>query len=293
MSFLKATWWRPAAALAVLALSVLALSLSAAGTAHAGGAGAVTIDPASKDIAAGGEGVVSIKIDPPASGTSIWIVQVKYDPAVAQVKMNGQDPVCTNMPSPGQGIAQASGCDIKDTDADQMPDTAVAYGGWVQNDNGTPRGFTTEQVAATFTFVAVGASGSHTDLTTTVSSMLGPNGEVGTPAPSNGLINITASTGQTIAWGDGDCSGAVAPRDGQADLTVFLSKTPLTQTEPCPDLGATVTIGGVSYVWGDWDCNAAVAPRDGQAVLAFFLAKTALSQGTPCAAAIGTNVVVS
>ena len=88
MSFLKATWWRPATALAVLALAVLALSLTGTGTAHAGDPGAVTIDPAQKDIPVGGQGDVAIKIDPPAAGTSIWIVQVKYDPAVAASRLD-------------------------------------------------------------------------------------------------------------------------------------------------------------------------------------------------------------
>ena len=283
MSFLKATWWKPAATLTVLALAVLALSLSGAGSAQAGDGGAVTIDPAQKDIAAGGEGDVAIKIAPPASGTSIWIIQVKYDPAVAQVKMNGQDPVCTNMASPGQGIAQASGCDVKASgDHGVENDTAVAFGGWVQNDNGTPRGFTTEQTAAVFTFVAVGASGAHTDLTTTVTSLLGPNGEVGAPAPSNGGIDIITATGTSRVWGDGDCNTAIAPRDSQAGLKVFLSQTPLSQTEPCPDMGSNITFDGTAHIWGDWDCNTAIAPRDSQAGLKVFLSQTPLSQTEPC-----------
>jgi hypothetical protein len=284
MSFLKATWWRPATALAVLALAVLALSLSGSGTAQAGNGGTVSIDPADKDIAAGGEGDVSIMIDPPASGTSIWIVQVKYDPTVAQVKLNGQDPVCTPMASPGQGIAQAAGCDIKDTTGDQVADTLVAFGGWVQNDGGTPRGFTTQQTAATFTFVAVGSAGAHTDLETTVTSMLGPNGEVGSPAENDGGIDIIESTGTNRTWGDSDCNGSVAPRDGQAILNVFLGKAPISQTDPCPDVNSAISGTGFANAtkWGDFDCNGAVAPRDGQAILNAFLGKAPFSQTDPC-----------
>jgi hypothetical protein len=292
MSFLKATWWRPATALAVLALAVLALSLSGAGTARAGGSGSVTIDPADKDIAAGGEGTVSIIIDPPASGASIWIAEVKYNPTVAQVKMNGQDPVCSGMASPGQGIAMASSCDIKDTTGDQVADTAVAFGGWVENDNGTPRGFTTTQTAATFTFVAVGASGAHTDLEVTVTSLLGPNGEVGAPTTSDGGIDIITASGTSRLWGDADCTGALAPRDSQAGLKHFLSQADLTQTEPCPDLGSAVTVDGTGRVWGDWDCTGALAPRDSQADLKHFLSQTDLTQTEPCPD-LGTSVLVS
>jgi hypothetical protein len=284
MSFLKATWWRPASALLVLALAVLALSLSGTGTAQAGDPATVTIDPAQKDIGVGGEGDVAIKINPPASGTSIWIIQVKFDPAVAKVKLDAQqNPVCTPMGPPGQGIAQAAGCDIKASgDHGTEDDTAVAFGGWVQNDNGTPRGFTTEQTAATFTFVATGAAATFTDLTTTVTSMLGPNGEVATPTASNGRIDITAASGTNRVFGDGDCNGAIAPRDSQAGLKVFLSQTPLSQTPPCPALGSNVTFNGFAVVWGDWDCNGALAPRDSQADLKVFLSQTPLSQGVGC-----------
>jgi hypothetical protein len=98
-------------------------------------------------------------------------------------------------------------------------------------------------------------------------------------------------TPTTDVWGDPDCNGSVAPRDGQAILNHFLGKTELSQTPPCPAIGAPVTIDGMSYVWGDPDCNGSVAPRDGQAILNHFLGKTELSQTLPCPA-IGSTVTL-
>ena len=94
-----------------------------------------------------------------------------------------------------------------------------------------------------------------------------------------------------LKWGDSDCSGTVAPRDGQAILLHFLDQTELSQTQPCPSMGETVMIDGNVQHWGDFDCSGAVAPRDGQAVLFFFLNKTALSNTPPCPA-IGDAVDV-
>ena len=291
MSLFKATWWRPASALIVLTLAVAAFSAGGRGTALAGATdGSVTVMPADLMIGAGGSGQVSVEMTPAAAGTSVWIIQLAYNPAVAQVATDGSgNPVCTfiTVSSPFIG---AGGCDTKDANSDGTQDTLVILGAVLQNDNGTPRGLTTPQTLATFTFNAVGPVGAHSALTTTVTSFLGPNGEMPTPATSDGAIDITPGTSRI--WGDGDCSGAVAPRDGQADLNHFLGQTELSQTPPCPALGAIVTINGLSYTWGDFDCSGAVAPRDGQADLNHFLGQAELSQMQPCPA-VGDTVVVS
>ena len=104
-----------------------------------------------------------------------------------------------------------------------------------------------------------------------------------TPSPTPAAI--------TRIWGDLDCNGSVAPRDGQAILNHFLGNTELSQSQPCPAVGDTVTIDGVSHVWGDVDCGGSVAPRDGQAILNHFLSNTALSQTQPCPA-VGDGVAV-
>jgi hypothetical protein len=85
-----------------------------------------------------------------------------------------------------------------------------------------------------------------------------------------------------LKWGDSDCDGNVAPRDGQAILLHFLDKAELSQTQPCPSMSETVMIAGHVQHWGDFDCNGAVAPRDGHADLYNFLSKPALSQTQPC-----------
>jgi hypothetical protein len=295
MSFFKTTWWKPASALIVLTLAAAALSVGGRGTALAGTTdGSVTATPNPLPIGVGGSAQLSVGMTPAAAGTSIWIIQIAYDPAVAQVATDGSgNPVCTfiTVISPFVG---AGGCDTKAVSHGSTPDTLVIFGGVVQNDNGTAKGFTTPQTLATFTFnAAAGAAvGAHTALMTTVTSFLGPTGVTSTPATPDGAIDIVASTGTPRIWGDGDCNGAVAPRDGQAILNHFLGKAELSQTLPCPALGGPVTVSGVSHTWGDFDCNGAVAPRDGQAILNHFLGKTELSQTQPCPL-IGATVTVS
>ena len=115
----------------------------------------------------------------------------------------------------------------------------------------------------------------------------------GVSRPQGTACDIGAFESQpgSAIWGDGDCSGAVAPRDGQADLNHFLNQTEVSQTPPCPGIGASVTINGLPYTWGDWDCSGAVAPRDGQADLNHFLNQGELSQTPPCPT-IGETVQV-
>jgi hypothetical protein len=296
MSFFKTRWWRPASALIVLTLALTALSVGGRGTALAVATdGSVTVSPADLMIGAGSSGQLNVVLTPAAAGTSIWIIQIAYDPAVAQVAMSGGNPVCTGLDVSVAlpGALGAGLCDVKDTNADGVPDTLVVFGAALKNNNGTVVGLTAQTTVATFTFNAVGAALAHTALTfgqTGVTAFLGPNGETPTPATSDGAIDITAGTPQI--WGDVDCSGAVAPRDGQADLNHFLNKTELSQGPNCPAIGAAVTINGLPYTWGDVDCSGAVAPRDGQADLNHFLNKTELSQGPNCPA-IGDPVTVS
>jgi hypothetical protein len=107
----------------------------------------------------------------------------------------------------------------------------------------------------------------------------------------SGHRSAPSASANLVIWGDPDCNGSVAPRDGQAILNHFLGKAELSQTPPCPAVGATVTIDGMSHVWGDPDCNGSVAPRDGQAILNHFLGKAELSQTPPCPA-VGSTVTL-
>lgn len=300
MSLLKANWCLTR--LAVVALAVLALSVTGVGTAQAGGDGTVSLTPNPREIGVGGQGTIAVELTPPAAGTSIWIIQAKYDPAVAEVAVDGfGNPLCVNAAAPaGFETAFATGCDTKDTDATPGPDTIVAFGGAVKNVGGTAVGLTAPITVATFTFEAVGDAGTHTDLMTTVTSgsMLGPTGEVQNPTVSNGRINIAAGTSRV--WGDWDCTGGaspIAPRDGQQVLKAVLSQPPLApQTTPCPAIGDGVTVDGTARTWGDSDCTGGatpIAPRDGQQILKYVLGQPPLApQTTPCPN-VGDTVTVS
>ena len=210
MSFFKATWWRPASALIVLTLAVAALSVGGRGTALAGTTdGSVTVTPTPLMIGAGGSGQVNVDMTPAAAGTSIWIIQIAYDPAVAQVATDGSgNPVCTfiTVTSPFVG---AGGCDTKAVSHGSTQDTLVILGGVVQNDNGTPIGLTTPQTLATFTFNAVGAARRPHGRQTGVTAFLGPNGETPTPATTDGAIDIITPVGTSRIWGDVNCCGTV------------------------------------------------------------------------------------
>lgn len=58
------------------------------------------------------------------------------------------------------------------------------------------------------------------------------------------LFKIACGTLTSIPdgqWGDVDCDGSITARDNQAVLKRVLQKTPLSQTEPCPDPGSSVS----------------------------------------------------
>jgi hypothetical protein len=170
-------------------LIIVGAAFAAASTASAAGAGVVSVVPAISNVPQGGTVDIDFVIEPPASGTSIWIIEAKYNPAVVQVIG------CSVQPQIGDpGAAYAAGCDTKDTTGDLIDDTAVAFGGYVVNDGGTPRGFETTEAVAAFTFLAIGPPGSSSPLTLKVSALLGPNGETHTPVVNHGVINIVAPT---------------------------------------------------------------------------------------------------
>jgi WD40-like Beta Propeller Repeat len=107
-----------------------------------------------------------------------------------------------------------------------------------------------------------------------------------TPTPTP-----TPTPAPTLIWGDGDCSGDIGPRDAQAVLKNVLVQTPLSQTQPCPAIGAQVTVDGVNRIWSDWDCGGDIGPRDAQAILKNVLVQDPLSQTQPCPA-VGSTVQV-
>jgi hypothetical protein len=288
MSYLKAIWWRPAVSLLVV-LAIAALWMMGSGTTHAGNAGTVSIDPATAQVGAGGTTTVNVNVTAPDTGLSVWIVEVKYDPAVVQVDLNGGNPVCTAPEVTGSTV-HAEGCATKDASpVDGTKETAVAYGAWVKNDNSTATGWSGTNTVATFTFKAVGTAGQSSALEVNVCAQcfIGPAAQENHPTEVNGQITITAGTSRV--WGDFDCNGSVATRDNQSVLKIVLIQNPISQTEPCPDIGTQVSIDGTSRIWGDADCNGSVATRDNQAILKIVLIQNPISQTEPCPD-VGTTV---
>ena len=64
------------------------------------------------------------------------------------------------------------------------------------------------------------------------------------PCPDIGSApGITVPAGsEPLAWGDLDCDGEISSRDNQALLRNVLTQAALSQTEPCPDIGAEVLL---------------------------------------------------
>jgi len=110
----------------------------------------------------------------------------------------------------------------------------------------------------------------------------------------------TVPAGASVIWGDVDCKGdapnEVATRDSQAILRHVLEQNPLSQDDPCPEIGQIVSVDGVERTWGDVDCKGdapnEVATRDSQAILRNVLEQNPLSQGDLCPA-IGAEVEVT
>jgi alpha-tubulin suppressor-like RCC1 family protein len=116
----------------------------------------------------------------------------------------------------------------------------------------------------------------------------------GTLDPSNVPVEVTLAEppGETRVWGDVDCDGETSTRDNQALLRKVLQQNPLSQTEPCPEVGLVVELpDSVEKEWGDLDCDGEISTRDNQAELRRVLQQNALSQTEPCPD-IGTEVEV-
>lgn len=293
MSYLKAIWLRPAAGVLVV-LAVAALWLMGANPTEAGADGSVVITPANSQVGVGGTTTVSVDVTAPDGGLSVWIIEIGYDPAVVQVDTSGGNPVCTSPAVSGTSF-HGEGCAAKDVPpAGGANDTAVSFGAWVLNVGGVATGWTGTNTVATFTFRAVGTVGQSSPLTVNVAAgnFLRPDAVPATPTETDGMITIIEGTPRI--WGNSDCSlDGVTSRDAQAVLKIVGQKTPLSQEQGCPLVGAAVTVGGIPRIWGNWDCSPdGVTSRDAQAVLKIVGQKTPLSQEQGCPL-LDTSVNVS
>lgn len=139
----------------------------------------------------------------------------------------------------------------------------------------TPTQPPTESPSPTPTPTATASPTASPEVTPTPTSTAIP-----TPTPTESASATPAP--DLLVWGDADCSGQITTRDNQALLRNVLSQAPLSQTEPCPDLGTTFESADGQLKWGDWDCNGALAARDNQALLRFILQQPPLGQTEPC-----------
>jgi hypothetical protein len=105
-----------------------------------------------------------------------------------------------------------------------------------------------------------------------------------TPTPSPSPV------GESVVWGDSNCSQQVDPVDslfvlrGDAGLT--------TNTGDCPDMGEDIEILNASpHIWGDVDCTGSMSPVDSLKLLRFDAGLTA-SQEEGCPG-IGTSVTIA
>jgi len=101
---------------------------------------------------------------------------------------------------------------------------------------------------------------------------------------------LVPGVGTEMVWGDVDCDRDVDATDALKVLR-YVAGLSVLQTEPCPDIGSTVTVDGVARRWGDVDGNGAVNAVDALKILRH-VAGLSVSQapGTP---AIGSTVRVS
>ena len=104
-----------------------------------------------------------------------------------------------------------------------------------------------------------------------------------TPAPTESPTPTPTPTpsGQQVKFGDGDCSGEVKIADAQKTARTLLELS-VTQTEPCPDIGATTSVNGVDRVWNDVDCSGSPLGISDAQKTARYLVDLSVSQTEPC-----------
>lgn len=96
-----------------------------------------------------------------------------------------------------------------------------------------------------------------------------------TPTPSD-----TGAPGEYL-WADADCDARIDAVDALAFARFVAGLPPLTQNEPCPDVGARVQITEGLLPWGDADCDRDVDAVDALKVLRH-VAGLAAGQTEPC-----------
>ena len=225
----------PVFVLVLVVAAAAVLFLTSHQETEAGAANSFKIDPASKNIGVASSTSVQLVADPGADSLAVWVVEVAFDPDV--VTFNS----CTSV-APPPGASAGTACAAKDAGGSPDDDTVVSVGAVLFPD--TERGLDDETTLATVKFDAVGAVDECSDLTISVTANLGPDPDVaeGDPVVTNGEICIVENAGVDRIWGDVDCKDGVKTRDNQALLRNVLNQNPLSQNDPCPDIGELVQV---------------------------------------------------
>lgn len=90
----------------------------------------------------------------------------------------------------------------------------------------------------------------------------------------------TPGSGVDIKWADADCSGGVGIGDAQKMARKLIGLS-VSQTQPCPVIGSSLTVGDTVYMWADVDCSGMFSIGDAQK-LSRFLIGLNVSQTDPC-----------
>ncbi|MCH8815152.1 MAG: hypothetical protein IH957_08690 [Chloroflexi bacterium] len=136
----------------------------------------------------------------------------------------------------------------------------------------------------------MGAAG-ELPLGMTVYEVMGEKVVQVTPTPSP-TPSPTPEPGQLALWGDPDCDNDSDAVDALKTLQ-HVAAIGFTQTEPCPDVGASVavTAGAQQRLWGDVDCDGDVDAVDALKLLRN-VAALSVDQEPGCPA-IGSEILVS
>lgn len=243
--------WFGRARFGVFVATAMAL-LSAFGGApgSAGNDGRVFLSPESTTVPIGATFSVEIVAEPPAGTLAAWVVEFTYDPLVIEV--HGCEPV-----EAPPGSVGAGDCRTEDRDpGDGLEDTARTFGAvlFTRSDGG----FTEPVSLATFDFIAVGPSGSQSDLALAVEIFADADGGAHTPDLAGGVVDISIAT-----QGDVNCDGEV----DIADFGALMAHAAAVDGAPtaCVGIGDPEETSG--FAWGDVSCDGAVDAVDALSVL--------------------------
>jgi archaellum component FlaF (FlaF/FlaG flagellin family) len=106
------------------------------------------------------------------------------------------------------------------------------------------------------------------------------------PGDTNGTWDIFVAaavepTAMRLQWGDVNCSGGVDAVDA-LQLLRHTVRLPVSQQEPCPDIGDTVSVDGTPRLWGDVDGDGEVNAVDALKILRYVVMLPVRQQpGTP------------